>query len=228
MGQDESEIEKPYDASAVVRAMKEARDRSRGYADFWQWPQDKAVAEWHVARNLMKFVAARSGETILSVQPAKPDPPDCVATLEGGGSIGIEVTELVDEATVRRHAIRRAAERRGETPDPKAAADPYETACWTPETLRAALVEAVTGKDVAAPGGPYLRYLVAIHTDETAVTRDLLHRAIAGLVMETRHIDEAYVLLSYEPAAVDEFPDGYPVLVLPVRRGPVQNSGAVG
>lgn len=212
------ENEQPFDVDEVARLMREASEKARGYSDFWQWRSDKVVTETQVTRTLLEFIEASEGESIHSVKASEQDPPDCIAELADGRKIGIEVTELVDEPTAARHAARRGAERRGEQPHPSKAAEPGEVAVWTVARLSEALVKVVAKKDVSALGGPYYRYLVAIHTDEMTITPSLLSEALAGLLIETQHIDRVYVLFSYDPAAKLEFPNGYPVIPLPLLR----------
>ncbi len=135
-----------------------------------------------------------------------------------GKKFGIEVTELVHEKTVAAHQLRRNAERKGLLPPPKAA-DAWHTAQWTAGALRAALTAIVEQKDKPAIGGPFSPYLVAIFTDELTVTPELVPEAMAGVTITSRHIDDAYLLLSYDPRA-EEFPNRIPVYKIPVSKEP--------
>jgi hypothetical protein len=210
----------PFDEDEVARLMHLAREKRRGYADFWQWPPDKKMAEWHVARTVLKFLTAIGGGEVISLEPAERDPPDCVAVLRDGLRVGIEVTELVDAKMAKGHGARTAAERRGKPPNPEKAVAADEIAWWGAAELREAIVRAVATKDVLANGGPYDRYLVILHTDEDTITQSVLGDALAGPRIDTRHIDQAFVLLSYDPAADARFPDGCPVVEAPVLRVP--------
>jgi hypothetical protein len=58
---------------------------------------------------------------------------------------------------------------------------------------------------------------VLIHTDEPMIIPDLLQAAAAALDAAPAAIDEAYVLMSYQPGRVD-FPDSRPVIELPLRQ----------
>jgi hypothetical protein len=144
------------------------------------------------------------------------DPPDCIGSADGRPRFGIEVSELVHRKTVERHELRRNAERKG-VPVPDAAADPWDTAIWTALALRAALTGIVGVKDKPAIGGPFAPYFVAIFTDETTVTPQLVTEAIGTMTIPSRYIDAAYLLLSYDPGA-NTFPNRIPVFSLPVAK----------
>ncbi len=101
-------------------------------------------------------------------------------------------------------------------PAPKAA-DAWDTAQWTAGALRAKLTAIVEQKDKPAIGGPFSPYLVAIFTDELTVTPELVTEAMAGVTIISRHIDDAYLLLSYDPRA-EEFPNRIPVYNIPVSK----------
>ena len=73
--------------------------------------------------------------------------------------------------------------------------------------------------DKPAIGGPFSPYLVAIFTDELTVTPELVTEAMAGVTITSRHIDDAYLLLSYDPRA-EEFPNRIPVYKIPVSKEP--------
>ena len=50
-------------------------------------------------------------------------------------------------------------------------------------------------------------------------------RSVVRLPIETGHVDQAFVLLSFDPAAEAQFPEGYPVVEVPILRNPPATSG---
>lgn len=209
-----------FDEAEVARLLRLARDKGRGYAEFWQWAPDKRMAEWHIAETVLRFLAANGDCEVTSLETVERDPPDCVAVLRNDLRVGIEVTELVNAKMVAAHGARRAAERRGKLPNPAKAVDPDQIALWGALEVRDAIIRAIATKDVAAHGGPYDQYLVVLHTDEDTITQNILSDALNEPAIETKHVDRAFVLLSYDPALHDQFPDGCPVVEVPIGRQP--------
>jgi hypothetical protein len=72
------------------------RENKRGANDFWYW-KDKPVMEAGVARTVLES-AGRQFQQLRSRH--REDPPDCEAIIEGL-RYGIEVSELVDEPTLK-------------------------------------------------------------------------------------------------------------------------------
>jgi hypothetical protein len=206
------------DATEVNRLHREAVAGARGYADFWHWPSDKRLAECGVVETLMAFLAAHEGWEPRTLAPAERDPPDVVAVLADGRRVGVEVTEIVDHDMAARHGARQTAERRGNVPSPTKAASPHETARWKASALRTALEAAIRKKDVEASGGPFDVYLVVMHTDETTITTAMANEATRPLRITARYVDAAYLVMSYHPDEVANFPGGYPVIPVPVER----------
>src|SRR4051812_7107322 len=121
------------------------------------------------------------------------DPPDCEATLDGQFS-GIEVTELVHQATLERSikAVRQRS--RGEEPQkPEAYFD------WDRDDLIAALENILLLKNSAKPRLSYERYVLVIHTGEYLLDSDRVKRLLKGATFSTSLITHAFLGLSYEP-----------------------------
>jgi len=55
-------------------------------------------------------------------------------------------------------------------------------------------------------GGPYSKYLLVVHRDETALKKEVVESWLAGFTASVGLLDEVLLLLSYEP------PAGCPVL----------------
>jgi len=94
------------DDPELIEALKQAQRSQRGYADFDSWP-DKSVKELGLGRDFNEALAATFGLTLsgIHVSPPNCDPPDLLAF----GQIGIEVTELVDQALVQQAVLERRA-----------------------------------------------------------------------------------------------------------------------
>src|SRR5215831_5412006 len=90
------------DHSEVIALMREARIKSRGHADYWEWAPDRRRAEAEAARVLREFLV-RSGEPVAGqLSNIAADPPDVLLETLSGRRIGVEVTDLVDSAAVKR------------------------------------------------------------------------------------------------------------------------------
>ena len=205
------------DMKSVPDILRHHVKTERDYANYWKFSIDRKLEEQQIAACLLAYLEAFEDWTGAKVTSSERDPPDCYGTTDDGKIFGIEVTELVHQKTVERHQLRRNAEQKGHTPSPKAA-DRWDLAIWTAEALRPALIAIVQGKDKPAIGGPFAPYLVAIVTDEGSITPALVAEAMTGIEVECRHVDGAYLLLSYDPRA-ENFPNRIPVYRIPVLKG---------
>lgn len=61
---------------------------------------------------------------------------------------------------------------------------------------------------------------MVLHTDEDTTTQSVLSDALVGPGVETTHVDRAFIILSYDPTPDDRFPDGCPVVEVPIRQKP--------
>ena len=168
----------------IVPKIVEALKKQKGYASFFDWP-NKATKEKGIVRDLLKAMEAK-GEYhgVVKLKSNKPDPPDCVGVVENGELVGFEVTELVDQETVRKN-------RQGKRTRKK----------WTPNELLAKLREIVREKDSKKyHGGSYSKIILVIHTDEPFVRSADCDSILRGqLVGQCRQITDGYLLLSYKP-----------------------------
>jgi hypothetical protein len=209
------------DDEHILGQLRLAADADRGYASFWKWALDRTIEEAEVARVLLRFLKETEQADAAPLQPLHPnDPPDCKVILTDGRCLGIEVTELVDQTIVEHHA--RAKHRRRKKASEVPELD-FTIAEWTPSSLASAIHERVRRKDIPPEqrnGGPYTSYIVAMPTDETFVTYDLAKQVLDATVFEVRWVDRAFLMLSYHPAYVERFPEGYPILEIKLdRRG---------
>ncbi|MBE0658608.1 MAG: hypothetical protein IH602_13030 [Bryobacteraceae bacterium] len=112
------------------------------------------------------------------------DPPDCEALSSDDEPIGFEVTELVEEASLK-------ADHRGE---------PH----LSPPCSTSALIDRIQGridkkdKPSEVKGGPYKQYVLVIHSDEPRVLdHELAKHLRAHTFGPTRLIDRVFFLMSY-------------------------------
>lgn len=199
------------DWSEVVRIMRRAQAKSRGYATHWEWAPDRRLEEIGVAKALSEFLAHSEGSSWASVQPVTNDPPDVLLLATEGVRVGVEATELVDGATVERHRYRKK----------KGLEQPYDWAEWTVQQVGSAIRKATESKDrkLAAQAADYDEVWVSIYTDEPTITLDLARRALLACSIQVRTLDRAFFLLSYDPGADQQlYPQGVRVLPVPLLR----------
>src|SRR5690348_18432246 len=125
------------DMDEVGRIIREAVSKSRGYATYWEWAPNRSSAEVGVAKVLSEYLAHSEGSRWASVSPVADDPPDALLLSTSNHRVGVEVTEIVDDATVARHRHRKK----------NGVAQPYDWADWTLEELTSSIVRAIERKD---------------------------------------------------------------------------------
>ena len=206
----DTEHEDP-DTGELAAIIKEALAKSRGYAPYWEWAADPKVAEVGTANQLAEYLIHLDGREWASIRPVTDDPPDALLISSSGHRVGVEVTEIVDAATVARHRYRKK----------HGAAEPYDFAEWSVDKLTAVVVQAVERKDqkLAARSGDYDELIVALITDEFMITHDLAQQALSKSAAQVATIDRAFLMLSYNPQADREaFPQGIVFLPVPLIR----------
>jgi hypothetical protein len=200
------------DWSEVVQLMRDNLEKSRGYSSYWEWALDPSRVEMQAADVLTNFLAQKGELMTRTISLYRPDPPDVLLTTKDGSHVGIEVTELVSEEAIKRYL---RAQRMG-------MAIPYDWAEWTPDSIAIALSQRVIKKDskLKKANGQFSQLLLAIITDEPIIDEAIANKAIMlwpPLLVE--HLDRAFLILSYQPQAEErQFPDGCPVLEIPLRR----------
>jgi len=188
--------------------MREARQKSRGYAEYWEWLIDPSRAELHAACVLRNFLVAAGEKASGPLNLVRPDPPDVMVESLDGRRIGIEVTELVDGDTIKRHRYRK---KRGEPPA-------FDFAVWTPGRIAEALFALIGTKDhkLRNASDRFDELLVAIVTDEPAIDQWIARAGVSQCRPTVRHIDRAFLVISYHPDNnVSVYPDR--CLVLPIE-----------
>jgi hypothetical protein len=179
----------------IIEKMREVRERTRGYADFFLWASDRDVEEWGVVKFLSESIAADSQLSFTDIKSRgrSNDPPDCEAITSTGKRIAIEVTELVDGLAI--HQFKKS----------EMMGLPLEFAAWSKEKFLDQLQNRLFQKDARFPalkGSPYPGgYMVVVHTDEPALDMETVAIYLKGHEFSAfRHITQAYLLLSYSPS----------------------------
>lgn len=188
----------------ILKLMRAAQAQRRGYADFFHWPLDRDLEERGLVQSLSEALESRGELFFHSVRSrGRPnDPPDCEALDGNGERIGIEVTELVDEAAI-------VAFRAGAI---------YEWAEWGADRFVRSMAERLIAKagryaklkDSPYPGG----YVVVLHTDEPNLNHEQVNRWLRDAPpFDAPNVSRAFLLLSYEPRV-----RGYPYFEIQLRR----------
>lgn len=189
----------PEDKAEIVKLMREARDRRRGYADFFLWAIDRDLEEFGIVSVFSESLAAdeRLFFKNLTCRGRPNDPPDCEAQNYQGERVAIEVTELVDGEAI--HKFKKAEKER----------IPTKWAKWTRDKFFAELQIRISAKDNRfheLKGAPYAGgYIIVVHTDEIKLDRQTVLRYLDGHRFSASHINRAFLLLSYDPS-VERYP----------------------
>jgi hypothetical protein len=180
----------PDDEVEILSLMRAARQRSRGYADFFGWAVDRDIEELGVISSLAESMNANGGAfySNLKVRGRPNDPPDCEGIDQNGARVAIEVTELVDGEAIRAFKEGRI----------------YDWADWSKEKFISALSDRIDVKDKRFP---YLKeppydsgYIVVVHTDEPVLSRTAVQNYLEGhSFAKPTYLSRAILVLSYDP-----------------------------
>ena len=134
---------------------------------FWNWG-NRRVTEAEIALEVLTL----AGEDVQQLCSRADDPPDCEAVI-GGLRCGIEVTELLDQQTLkstiqgnRQHLV------------------------WKPDTFRDTLQHRIDRKDQPSKvkGGPYARYFLVVYTNEFYLGRGEVENFLEGATFRANFI----------------------------------------
>lgn len=179
------------DEKAIIAKLRAARDKARGYADFFGWATDRDLEEWGVVCSLAESLEADDALFFSDLKSrGRPnDPPDCEARTQDGRRLAIEVTELVDGKAIQAYKARHV----------------FDWAEWPKEKFQSVLQERISSKgerftqlkDAPYEGG----YVVVVHSDEPELSRSTVEEFLSDLKFEIpSHVDRAFLVLSYDPA----------------------------
>ena len=178
------------DEAKIVALMREARAKSRGYADYFLWAIDRDMEEWGVVTSLAESLRLDGSLFFEKLRRrGRPnDPPDCEAVDASGRRLAIEVTELVDSEAIR-------AYKRGKI---------YDWAEWGQDKFLLNLAKCLAAKDErfnALKGGPYdAGYVVVVHTDEPLLSYEVVKSFLKEHSFPPcRHVSRAFLVLSWDP-----------------------------
>lgn len=185
------------DEDEIEDAFIEALETTRPWQGFWTGGADRAVGERVNARQILE--AAGHHVRDLQSRVRGEDPPDCEGWINDQWC-GVEVTELVDQKTLK-------ASLKGRE----------QFLMWTREQLVGALQDRIRRKDKTWRGGPYERRFLVIPTDEFALTSDVVQRLLQGATFHAEQLTDLLLGLSYEPSSnPSDQPGTYPVFRLPL------------
>lgn len=156
----------------------------RKYASFFEWPEDRSIAEKGVVVDLVESLAHRNERQFHSVGIQKPDPPDCICLNELNERVAIEVTEVVCEDAARLNAQGHDVFRN-----------------WKDGELADRIAEQLADKDGKKfHGAPYAEVIVCLFTDEPLLTIDRIQQELGELYFGPfAQVTSAYLLVSYDP-----------------------------
>ena len=159
----------------------------REYAPYFSLSADKQDNEIGVVLELNRELSKQRNEPFRCVESRglDRDPPDCEAEGKNGERVGIEVTELVDESSIR-------AARMGALFEP--------SACASSDVVEK-ISTIIRRKDQARiKGGSYDVYVLIIYCDDPYfLTYENIEAIRRAQFARTNQIDRAYFLESYLP-----------------------------
>jgi hypothetical protein len=180
----------PEDVVSILVAMRAAKKRERGYADFFGWAENRDLEEQGAVISLAETLELE-GKLFFSdihVRERGNDPPDIEAIDIQGRRVAIEVTELVDGRAIQSWKAGRK----------------YEWAEWQQEkflTQLSLLLNAKNARFGKLKDGPYPGgYWVVVFTDEPGLPRDQVRLFLDGHIFQgAPNLRGAFLLLSYDP-----------------------------
>lgn len=179
------------DDAEVVRLMREARKRDRGYASFFGWQIDRDLEELGALRALADSLEAHNALFFdqIRIRGRGSDPPDLEALDAERRRVAFELTELVDGSAIKSYK----------------AGNKYDWAEWTREKFLEAtgrLLAAKADKLPVLKDGPYPGgYVVVIFSDEPELRHSVVEKFLEGHAFTgLAGIDRAFLVLSYDPA----------------------------
>jgi hypothetical protein len=208
MSDEETEGEASY-AQIIAGIIK---SNARPWNGYWAW-KDKQVAEHGAAQEIL-MAAGIAVEGLVSRDQGQ-DPPDCEAIIDGQ-RVGIEVTELVHQRTMKRSM--KAQKEREQGQEPKKVEQHF---VWDRAKLLHDLQERIDDKDRAEPKGPYKRYFLVVCIDEMYLNAADVEEWLTGATFRASRITDVLLGLSYHPAH-----QCCPVFQLSLLR-PLDSSGVV-
>lgn len=168
----------------------------RKYSGFFDYG-DKSLKERGIVEHLLKSMK-ECGEASYSNPVSCPDQwPDVLVNDQIGQQVAVEVTELVDETSVRENQQGNGI-----------------YCIWEPAQVYAEIERILAKKDLKSNhGGKYSKVILLIHTDELVIESEKYIPLLKTSSFKTlNNINEAFLLFSYDPRA-----NNYPYVRLSFR-----------
>jgi hypothetical protein len=148
---------------------------------YWSWLRDKPLGEREAAREILTATGYRVD--LLVSRKRGEDLPDCEGCVDGRPA-GIEVVELVHQKALERSL--------------KGSPSYFQ---WDRSSFLQVVAATVARKsDSRWLGGPYDLRVLAIHTDELALDREVVARFLVDQQIDTGSFGLVVLGLSYDPA----------------------------
>jgi len=174
----------------LIRKIKEAIAKGRGYADSFGWPPDRDLEEYSVVKAFCESLEKGNNSFLdsnsIMSRGRGNDPPDCEVKDLDGNIIGIEVTELVDPEAIIAFKKKQV----------------YEWAEWDKAKLIDAINNRLDAKNIPdrIKGGPYKSCFIIIYTDEPVLNADYIKELLKGYRFGKRNlIDRAFLIMFFDP-----------------------------
>jgi len=173
------------DDDELLRELQKAVAGQRAWANFFWWydrsSRGKALAECGAVQDLFASLEAVGRAVYANPRPSNDQWPDCEATRSDGRLVAIEVSELVDAATLAERNL----------PQP-----------WNAAQLTQVIQARITGKDRRSfHGGKYAEVILLLHTDEFFLVPEATIALLRDASFKVPHgnIDHVFLLFSYWP-----------------------------
>lgn len=171
----------------IGQRITEALEEDRGHNDYWKYAPNEDVEEAGIVREFFR-ASGLADEGYGKVVPrGENDPPDCEAVNSEADTIGVEVTELIDQSVLEENVKRNSSSGLVE-------------AEWNQEKFARKLRERVKEKDGAdLEGGPYAEYFLIVHTDEGNLEHGKVRSWVEDMEFESPELlTRGFVIISYD------------------------------
>lgn len=175
-------------SSSIVESLRRNDRLRRKHASFWNFHK-KSSKELGLFSEIFKNFESDYGSKVIGWGLCEKDPPDVFADLVDGRKIGVEITELVNEAAID-------AQIKNLILYPKELLSfGYDRAC---EEIRRIVEEKEEKLSLVLPS--YDELVLLIHTDEFLLKPEQFQPTVATQSFKAgRVFQTVYLLFSYEP-----------------------------
>lgn len=174
------------------------RDQKRGHATYWNADRHSQRAmELYTVRTWAEALNRRGHHIdVGSIRKNSEAYPDCLAE-NCGGTIGVEVTELVNSKAIKEH--KKLPELAVLESDRFGILN-LLVPIWDLDTFRKALDEIVRKKDLRVRDSSLMKQLLLIVTDEPWLDEATVWKYLTTIrLRRPNHFDHVFLMLSYHP-----------------------------